>query len=62
MSEYFVNFFLKTAFSFLIPFFLSLLIYFEKEKQRGGAKREGERESQAGSALLAKSLMRGSIP
>ena len=48
---------------FLTVFFL-MFIYFERERASlcmwlGGAEREGERESQAGSALSAQSLMRG---
>ena len=42
-------------------FFLSLFIYFEREKaSRGGAERERERESQVGSTGTEQSLMRGS--
>ena len=38
-----------------------MFIYFEKERaSRGGADREGERELQAGSMLLAQSPKRGS--
>ena len=42
-------------------FFLSLFIYFEREREgtsRGGAERGRKRESQAGSALSAQSLTR----
>ena len=45
-------------------FILSLFIYFEREREspsRGGAEREGERESQAGSPQSAQSQTRGSI-
>ena len=41
--------------------FLSLFIYFEKETG-GGAEREGDRESQAGSILSSQSPMQGLIP
>ena len=43
-------------------FFLSLFIYFEREREsasRVGAEREEERESQAGSGMSAQSLMQG---
>ena len=46
-------------------FFLSLFIYFERDKDsmsRGQAEREGDRESQAGTALSAQSPMWGSNP
>ena len=45
-----------------LNFFLGLFIYFEKDRgrvSRGGAEREGGRESQAGSSLSAQSLMWG---
>ena len=45
--------------------YLFMLRERERERlgtSRGGAEREGERESQAGSALSAQSLMEGSIP
>ena len=43
-----------------VTFFLSLFIYFERECiSSGRAESEGERESQAGSALSAQSPMQG---
>ena len=46
---------------FKINFFK--FIYSSREKENGGgAEREGERESQAGSVLSMQSLMQGSIP
>ena len=46
----------------LFYFILLLFLFFERERVRvrGGAKREGDRESQAGSVLSAQSLMWGS--
>ena len=55
------GFFLTLIF-FIKKCFLSLYIYFERERQRdrvGEGKREGERESQVGFALSARSLMWG---
>ena len=46
---------------FLFIYSLSLFIYFEREKERAGEgqrEREGQRESQAGSMLLAEPEMR----
>ena len=49
-------------------FFLSLFIYFKKERERGrererpsgeGAEREGDRGSEAGSVLTAESPLQG---
>ena len=56
-----------TSLSFLnsLFFFNILFIYFERERACAsgeGAEREGERESQVGSVLIAQSLTRGSIP
>ena len=46
-----------------MTFFLSLFIYFEKDRDSGGGTgREGETESQASSALLAQSMMWGLDP
>ena len=43
--------------------FIFKFIYFERERMtRGGAEREGERESQAGSAPSVQSPMWGSNP
>ena len=45
---------------FLIKKFLNVLFIFETESlSRGGAEREGDRESEAGFMLTAESLMRG---
>ena len=47
---------------FFVIFFLRLFIYFERDRDsasRVGAEREGDRESQADSALSARSPMRG---
>ena len=46
-------------------FYIVALFFFFSERvsaHRGGAEREGERESQAGSALSAQSLMQGVDP
>ena len=50
------------SFFFNFKKFFKVIHFWERESQsmsQGGAEREGERESQAGSALSAQSLMQG---
>ena len=58
----FSSLFLLFIYLFIFKNFIIIIVFFERES-RGGAEKEGEKESQeAGSPLLAQSPTRGLIP